>query len=85
VQAFSSVNEDYYFIDVNTDITNLQGYRKQFNAIWKDAFNSYQKSEKCCSCVLDVCCRGYSTLESEAGFAQYSPITVDDILAQYDR
>ena len=71
----------YSFFDVNTILEKPRKSRRQLGAIWRNAFSAYRKCDSCRLCVMDNHCKGYSTLESDAGFAQYNPITAEDVLS----
>ena len=76
-------NVEYHFFDGQSKPPNERRATLQLAAIWKEAYEGYQKSPSCCHCVFDTACKGYSKEEVKAGYASYSPIDTSSILAHF--
>jgi MoaA/NifB/PqqE/SkfB family radical SAM enzyme len=69
-----------WFFDVEHQAEKGYCSQAQPTAVWPEAFEGYVKSEACLSCVAEAICPGYSTYEVSYGYAQYNPLTIDDLV-----
>lgn len=72
-----SADMEYYFFDSSHNNTTYPA-SSQLEAIWPDAYQTYQKNDKCATCVFEDKCKGFSKEEIELGYAKYTPININN-------